>query len=403
MSARPPRASRRAPRDDEAESLEADLLQWIASAPPGYVAAGSSRAARYGLREAAVAALDGAFEALARRLFEHQYSRVPVYRSYCDALGRMPWQVENAAAVPALPVEAFKKARVATFPARRERLRFHTSGTTAETPGILHLDGTALYDLALERGFRHHVLPDRESIRMLSLVPSRAEAPRSSLAYMLDRVRQRWGDSGSATLWRDGEVRWRELADALRRAASERVPVCVLASSFAWVHLLDACAAEEFSIRSAKGSRAFETGGTKGRSREIDPAALRRAIEQRLGIPATHVVGEYGMTELGSQMYTLGLRRALCGEPVDARAWSAPFWLRPRLMEAETGRLSEVGEGEGTGLLALHDLANRCSVAHLLSADLVRDGGGTLALAGRCPRAVLRGCGLPYEEWEVRR
>lgn len=403
MSPATPGSAAGAPLDRDTARLETDLLAWIGNAPPGWVAAGPTRAARYGLDRRAADALENEFEILARRLFHYQYERVPVYRAYCDALGRAPERVQCAAEIPALPVEAFKRERIATFSAAEERLRFHTSGTTADIPGILHLDGLALYDLALERSFRHHVLPDRERMRMLILVPSPSEAPHSSLAYMLERLRERCGDAGSATLWRQGEVRWHELRDALGAACAEQVPVCVLATTFAWVHVLDACASESFVVRLPEGSRAFETGGTKGRSRDLDRDALRTAIDRQLGIPASHVVGEYGMTELGSQMYTLGLRQALSGEPQAADSWSAPAWLRPRLLDAETGNALEVDAAAGTGLLALHDLANRCSVAHLLTADLGRVRGARLELAGRCPRAERRGCGLVHEHWEVRR
>jgi hypothetical protein len=392
-----------APLDSQAAQLEVELLEWIRTAPAGFVTEGPTSAARYGLDLEAAARLDRQFETLALRVFEHQFARVPVYRAYCAAVGRTPAQVRAAAEIPALPVEAFKRARIATFPAGHERIRFHTSGTTADTPGVLHLDALALYDLALERGFQHHVLPDRDRIRMLTLVPHPDEAPHSSLAYMLERVRWRWGDAGSATLWRNGEVRWDQLRAAFVTASDEGVAVCVLATSFTWVHVLDACAAEDFSLRLPAGSRAFETGGTKGRSRDLDRDALRQQIHHRLGIPASHVVGEYGMTELGSQMYTLDLRHALRGEPPGDGTWSAPAWLRPRLLDADTAVAVDLPAATGTGLLALHDLANRCSVAHLLTADLGTARGASFELAGRCPRAERRGCGLVHEDWEVRR
>jgi hypothetical protein len=383
-----------------AAALDEQVLDLVRRAPAGFVAPGQTRAARYGLGAGAAAALDRDFDRLAVALFEHQAEHVPVYRRYARLRGIVPGAVEIARQVPALPVEAFKRARIATFPPQAERASFHTSGTTGDRPGVLHLDGFALYDAALERAFRHHVLPDRERMRLLVLAPPPAEAPHSSLGYMLARLEQRCGAPGSATLMRDGTIQWRELGEALRSAAAAREPVGLLGTTFAWVQVLDRAAAEGFRVVLPPGSRLFETGGTKGRSRETTRAEVCAAVERIVGIPPAFVVGEYGMTEMGSQYYTLSLRSALCGEShPDDGTWSYPGWLRPRLVDPESGEPRDPGRAApGIGLLAHHDLANRSSVAHLLTADLGRARGASFELLGRAPRAEPRGCGLVFEE-----
>ena len=387
--------------DAEAQRLEADLLEWIARAPAGFVAPGSNRAERYGLDPAAALDLERRFEALALALFVFQYERIPVYRDYCRALDRTPSRVGCSRDVPALPVEAFKRARVAAFSADREVASFRTSGTTGAGAGVLHLDGLALYDLALERGFAHHVLPDRETIRMLVLVAHPAEAPHSSLSYMLERARRRWGADGSATLFRDGRVRWPELRAALEDGCAAREPVCLLGTAFGWVSVLDRCIREGLRVALPPGSRVFETGGYKGRTRELSRSDLYGAIERHLGIPQSHVVSEYGMTEMGSQLYTTSLRAALCAEESGGRTWSYPGWLRPRIVDSESGLPVDLEDAVDTGLLAHQDLANRSGVAHVLTADLALPRGPSFELRGRCPRADLRGCGLVHETGSV--
>jgi hypothetical protein len=123
-------------------------------------------------------------------------------------------------------------------------------------------------------------------------------------------------------------------------------------------------------------------------------------------VPASHVVSEYGMTELGSQYYTLSLRAALLGAGAagggaDAAAeptvWSAPAWLRPRLVHAASGQAVDVHEAREPGLLAHHDLANRATVAHWLTADLGEPLRGSFVLRGRSGGAERRGCGLVFE------
>ena len=382
-------------RDPEAERLDARLRDWMITAPAGFTDAGRSLGARYGLDAVAATRLDREFDALAIELFEYQSERVDVYRAFVAASGRAAPRC--AVDVPPLPLAAFKQARVAAFPPERERVAFHTSGTTNDRPGRLGLDDLSLYDLSLARGFRHHVLPDLDRIRMLLVVGTALEMPHSSLAYMLDHVRRLWGAAGSGHFVRDGRVQYAAFAAAVRGACHDREPVCLMGTAFAWVHVLDTCRAEGFRVVLPGGSRLFETGGYKGRSRELSRLDLLAGFEQHFGIPATHVVSEYGMTEMASQFYTTSLRAALLGTPLDQAVWSHPAWLRPHWLDPEPGKLVELADASGVGLLAHHDLANRGSVAHLLTADLglARDAG--FELAGRCPQADPRGCGLVYE------
>ncbi|HZM16377.1 MAG TPA: acyl-CoA reductase [Candidatus Krumholzibacteria bacterium] len=389
------------PADAESRELEAALLEWMASAPAGFVAAGPTLAACYGLDTAAMQAQEQRFESLALALFAYQYERVDTYRAHARALGASPSTVQRAQEVPPLPVEALRHTRVATFPAEAECARFHTSGTTGR-PGVVHLDSLALYDLSLGRSFGHHVLPDVERIRMLFLVAPWSETPHSSLGYMLEQVRRRWGTPTSAPCIRAGRLQWNELRQACAEAVAAGEPVCLLGTAFAFVEMLDAAAASRWSVQLPPGSRVFETGGTKGRTRELSRPALREALGRHLGVPTTHVVSEYGMTELASQYYTLSLRSALLGTAAvtDEEVWSMPFWLRPRLLDASTGTCRAPHEAGGPALLAHHDLGNRATVAHFLTADLGEARGASFILHGRCPRSELRGCGLMHEHLE---
>jgi hypothetical protein len=390
-------------RDPEAADLEAEVLAWMEQAPAGWtVPEASPGAARFGLDAAATQALEARFEALAARLFAFQFTRLPAYAAYARARDRTPSNTHRSCDIPPLPVSAFKETRVATFDPALDRVRFHTSGTTESRPGALHLASLRLYESSLRRGFRHHVIPDRDRMRMISLVPDRAAAPHSSLSYMLEDVRQECGAPGSIVV-HDGELDWRRLRAGLDDAIRSREPVCILGTGFLWVHVLDACEAEGVQWRLPPGSRAFETGGTKGRTRVLQRDQLARGIERCFGIPPTHLVSEYGMTEMASQYYTSDLRHAVLGLAPPPCGWSHPAWVRPRLMDAETGHLIEMPEAREIGLLVHHDLANVESVAALATADLGAPEGGSFALRGRAPRADPRGCGLVHEQTSVRR
>jgi hypothetical protein len=389
--------------DPESQRLEDRLLEFIHDAPAGFVRLASSRAACYDVESQRFAELQAQFVGLALELFAYQYERVPVYRLWAQAQGRTPDNTQRVADIPALPVEAWRETRVATFPEQRNCAVFETSGTTSARPGVLHLDSLALYDASLERGFTHHVMPDRDRMRMLLLVPRQREAPRSSLGYMLHRARARFGTRASTTCVQDGRLDWAAARGCLEECAALAEPLCILGTAFAFVQLLDACDEQGWSIRLAEGSRLLETGGYKGRTRELSRAALYDALERRLGIPATHMVSEYGMTELGSQYYTLSLRQTLLVQAAASvpRApddgWSAPLWLRARIVNSETGRCESTRHAVAPGLLAHHDLANRGSVAHLICADVGQPSDVSFTLRGRTPRSELRGCGLLAE------
>ncbi len=135
------------------------------------------------------------------------------------------------------------------------------------------------------------------------------------------------------------------------------------------------------------GSSALETGGYKGRSRILPKPELHALITDLLGIPASHIVCEYGMSELSSQAYDTVLGQAHIG----GRRFQFPPWARAQIISPETGR--EAGEAE-TGLIRIFDLANVYSVMAIQTEDLgVRRGGG-FELLGRAALAEPRGCSL---------
>jgi hypothetical protein len=129
----------------------------------------------------------------------------------------------------------------------------------------------------------------------------------------------------------------------------------------------------------------FETGGYKGRSREIDKRELRRLLERRLGVPATNIVSEYGMSELSSQAYDGQVGAS--GE----RAFQFPPWARAEVISLETDEPADEGE---TGLLRVYDLANVGSVMAIQTEDLALRRGRGFELLGRASESQPRGCSL---------
>ena len=142
------------------------------------------------------------FEALALEIFEFQMSRNAPYRRYADYRGMV--RPKRWSDIPALPARAFKEFDLWTAPPMRT---FLTSGTTRgeEKRGRHGLPSLDLYAAAWEPAFKEHVLPDRDRMRILSLIPNEAELPLSSLSYMTTRIMEQFGTPESAVgVSRDG-------------------------------------------------------------------------------------------------------------------------------------------------------------------------------------------------------
>lgn len=285
----------------------------------------------------------------------------------------------------AVPTDVFRHVRVAAHPQSEDARRFLTSGTTHGTRGTHALKDLSLYDRAAQNAAAHALFRGLTAPRLVVLAPHPDARPESSLSYMLGRFAT-WFGGGTHWVMPDDRVDLAALSAALRDANE---PVVVLGTSFAFVHAEDALGDARFAL--PPGSRLMQTGGFKGRSREVAPDVLRAALADRYGLEESHVVAEYGMTELSSQMYEDTLLAD--GEPA-RRLW-VPGWVRTTVVDPEG--LRPVPDGE-VGILRIDDLANLDSVAAIQTSDMAIQHGDRIELLGRAPGAVPRGCSLAVEE-----
>ena len=370
---------------------------------------------------------DAEFNRLALALFRHQFTRNAPYRRFCLALGFSPANVRHWTRIPAVPTTAFKDAELTTLkPAERVAV-FHSSGTTEQRPSRhFHSAATlALYDAALWPMFEARMLEpvaavyDRRTAarqktavidrrysdyRLIILTPTPAEAPHSSLVHMMETVRRRLGAPPSAFVGAAALDGGRTLGRAVQsKIQNPKCKILLLGTAFAFVRLLDAVR----SLPLPPGSRVMETGGYKGRTREIPRDDLHALLLAKLGIPRNAIISEYGMCELSSQFYEGAISPTPVFHPrhgggratrVAASRSDAPTfiftgspWTRVHVIDPETG--CEVREGK-RGLIRIFDLANRASVIAIQTEDVgVRHGDG-FALIGRAPQAEARGCSL---------
>lgn len=344
---------------------------------------------------------DADFDQLALELFALQFAHNPVYRRVCKARRLSPEAVKQWRDIPAVPTTAFKECDVTCLPPAERTHVFHSSGTTEQRPSRhFHCtESLAVYEASLWPWFARHVLPDLKSqisnLRLAVLTPPSIQASHSSLVYMLEIVRRKLKANAAAfcgMLARDGawELNLPQTLARLREAAERGVPLILLGTAFSFVQLLDFFTEQDLRFKLPPGSRVMETGGYKGRSRNLPKAELHALITDLLAILPSHIVCEYGMSELSSQAYDTVLD-ATRNPQRTTRAFRFPPWARAQVVSPESGR--EVANGE-TGLLRVFDLANVFSVLAIQTEDLCvrRDDG--FELLGRAPRAEPRGCSL---------
>jgi acyl-CoA synthetase (AMP-forming)/AMP-acid ligase II len=315
-------------------------------------------------------------EAQALALWRWQRDHSPSYAAFCGDAAP-----ERLAEIPAVPVGLFRDLPWCCFEPDQARHRFHTSGTTTGHPGVHRLLDCDSYDLA-SAGWFQACLPQAPT-RAISLIPSPTAAPNSSLSHMVGMLYPgaSWLAEGGGLV--DAERAWALLA-------LQDQPVFVASTALALAALLDTPG----EALLPPGSVLMTTGGFKGRSLQVEPAELLNAAAERMG-PGLLLVGEYGMTELSSQLWTQPTSAA-DGGTTPARPFYPPPWLVPVVVDPGSGAPLPPGE---PGQLRFVDLANDHSVLAIETMDqgrLTEDGG--LILHGRLPGAQARGCSLSVEE-----
>ncbi len=343
----------------------------------------SRPAARRAWTRRLLAAPDEAgFDAMARALFAWQFARVSAYRRLCLGHGLTPRRLDSWRNIPAAPQQLFKRTRLFAHGSRRPKVVYETSGTTTGEPGrqfLLHED---IYRGVSTEGARQVGFFDNET-EFHFLTPSPAAAPHSSLSAMFGFWARAAKRGGIFHVHRDA-FDFVQLRRALEKAIRARRPVALCGTAFSFVFLLEAWASQP-RLRLPAGSRVLETGGFKGRTRDVPKAELYAGIGKLFGLPDRAIWNEYGMSELSSQAYaqgTTGLHHS-------------PPWARVLVCDPATGR--EVAPGRH-GLVRWYDLANVDSVFALQTLDLAERTPVGFRLIGRLSRTEPRGCSLGAED-----
>lgn len=303
-------------------------------------------------------------------VFTYQYENNPVYRTFADSLGIKSWNIKSLNDIPFLPVEFFKNHTVISGRVQVEMI-FQSSGTTG-TPSRHFVKDLSLYEDSFMRTFKMFY-GDPEEYIIMALLPSYTERCGSSLVYMVDKLiaKSRHKHSG---FYKDSQG---EMIEKIRKGCGNR-KVLLFGVSFALLDL-----AENHST-DLSGLMIMETGGMKGRRKEVVRQELHSVLKESFKIDTVH--SEYGMTELLSQAYSSGDGIFKC-----------PPWMKVLIRDPQDP-LKIITEPGKTGGINIIDLANVNTCAFIATSDLGKlHEDGSFEVLGRFDNSDIRGCNLMVE------
>lgn len=308
------------------------------------------------------------FEDRAFEIFRYQYSSNPLYRQFADTLGKQPDRVNGLEEIPFLPISFFKTHAVKSG-IFEPAIVFQSSGTTGMDRSRHELKDLGLYEASFLRGF-DLFYGSAKGYCILGLLPSYLEQGGSSLVFMVDRLIRESGHADSGFYLHN----LHDLSRVLQKLEKQGTPTLLIGVTYA---LLDF--AEQFP-QPLRNTRIMETGGMKGRKKEITRMEVHAQLKTAFHLSEIH--SEYGMTELLSQAYSHGEGLFQC-----------PPWMRVLLREEEDPL--SVTQQPGRGIINIIDLANIHSCAFIATDDAGKlNANGSFEVLGRVDHSDLRGCSL---------
>lgn len=308
------------------------------------------------------------FSSLALAVFDWQYHHNTVYQEFCNYLRKTSKNVKQLTEIPFLPISFFKSKSIITATGKVQQT-FTSSGTTGSDVSKHLVTDLSIYEQSFRKGFAHFY-DDIQNYAVLALLPSYLEREGSSLIYMAeDMIRQSaHADSGFYL------HNLAELAEKIYRLEEAKQPILLIGVSFALLDLV-----EKYSF-DLQHTIVMETGGMKGRRKEMIRAELHQILQKGFGVEVIH--SEYGMTELLSQAYSKG-----------NGVFECPPWMDILIRDTEDP-LTIIPDGKAGGINII-DLANINSCAFIATQDLGRKyPNGEFEVIGRFDDADIRGCNL---------
>ena len=308
------------------------------------------------------------FEKIALKVFRFQYDNNSVYREFCQFLNVEKQQVKSLQQIPFLPIQFFKSHEVLSSTEKIQET-FTSSGTTGMSTSRHFVTDITLYEESYRKGFAQFY-GNIENYAVLALLPSYLEREGSSLIYMVDDLIQLSNHPESGFYLNNYD----DLIQKLLQLDEAGENIILIGVTYA---LLDLIEKQQFHL---KNTIIMETGGMKGKRKEMIREELHELLCKGFGVNAIH--SEYGMTELLSQAYSLGNGIFEC-----------PNWMQVLIRDTEDA-LSYVENGK-TGGINVIDLANINSCSFIATQDLgKKQPNNSFEVLGRFDNSDIRGCNL---------
>ena len=311
------------------------------------------------------------FEARALEIFRYQAQQNFVYSKYLRLLGVDAAGVSKLAQIPFLPIELFKQHQIIPND-KSAALVFESSGTTGTTSSKHYVAEPTLYEKSFTATFTSFFGTPMDMC-ILALLPSYLERGNSSLVYMVDHLIKMSGHPDSGFFLHNMD----DLARVLQQQAANGQPTMLIGVTYALLDL-----AEQYPMPLGN-TMILETGGMKGRRKELTRTELHEILKEAFQVPK--IFSEYGMTELLSQAYTDG-----------TELFTPPDWMKVYTRDPYDP-LSLLTTGS-TGGINVIDLANIYSCPFIATGDLGKVlPDGRFSVLGRLDSSDIRGCNLMLE------
>lgn len=308
------------------------------------------------------------FEQTALEIFRLQAKNCSPYAQFIQNLGVSPEKIDSLDQIPYLPISFFKTHKIVSTTIDPVRI-FTSSGTTGQQQSRHYVTDLSLYEKSFNLAFEQFY-GNPGDFCILALLPSYLEREGSSLIYMVDSLLSQSKHPASGYFLHNHQELYEQLS-TLKSAGQQTILIGV---TYALLDFLEKYQLDfpELII--------METGGMKGKRKEMVREELHTVLKQGFGVPAIH--SEYGMTELLSQAYSLG-----------EGIFECPQWMK--IVLRDTNDPLSLVHGNQTGGINVIDLANINSCAFIATQDLGRVySDGTFEVLGRFDNADIRGCNL---------
>ncbi len=308
------------------------------------------------------------FNKLSLQVFEYQSKYNKVYGSYLNILNINTSKIKHYKDIPFLPIDFFKTHKIITGN-KTIQTTFRSSGTTGMTTSEHHIVDLNIYEQSFIKVFTN-IYGKAENYTFLALLPSYSDRNDSSLIYMVEKLMNISNKKDNGFYL----YNHKELSNKLNELEKTKTKTILIGVSFALSDFF-----EEYQI-ALKNTTIIETGGMKGRKKEIVREELHALIKNATGLAEIH--SEYGMTELLSQAYSKRDNQYL-----------PPPWMK--ILIRDTNDPFNYVKTGATGGINIIDLANINSCAFIETKDLGKlHNDNTFEILGRFDNSDIRGCNL---------